>query len=93
METRTWTRQVDNTTYTCSTDAALIQLDVLNAAFASELLWWAKAQQPDTLRKTVNNSLCFGVYAGDPSLPAAGKSYFEITHFTDYGSITSGKGG
>ncbi|KAK4453954.1 DNA ligase [Podospora aff. communis PSN243] len=61
--TRTWTRAVDNTTYTCSTDTALIQLDALNSAFASDLIWWAKPLSETDLYKTVHNSLCFGVYA------------------------------
>jgi GNAT superfamily N-acetyltransferase len=71
--TRTWNRVVDNTTYTCSTDTALIQLDALNSAFASDLIWWAKPLSATDLFKTVHNSLCFGVYAGTDETPPSEK--------------------
>jgi hypothetical protein len=70
--TRTWTRVVDNTTYTCSTDTALIQLDALNSAFSSDLLWWAKPLSAKDLYKTVHNSLCFGVYVGGDEFSSLG---------------------
>ncbi|KAK4042349.1 N-acetyltransferase [Parachaetomium inaequale] len=60
---QTWTRQVSGTTYTVSTDRSLIQLDALNAAFASDMLYWAKPLAPDVLQLCVEQSLCFGLYA------------------------------
>jgi hypothetical protein len=74
METRTWTLTRKSLIFTCSTDTSLIQLPALNAAFASDLMWWAKAQPLETLKKTIDNSLCFGVYVGDASLPTSGIS-------------------
>ncbi|KAK3303383.1 N-acetyltransferase-like protein [Chaetomium strumarium] len=41
-ELRTWTRQLGDVTYTVSTDPSQIQLDALNDAFASDMVYWAK---------------------------------------------------
>jgi hypothetical protein len=60
---QTWTRQVAGTTYAVSTDPSLVQLDVLNAAFASDMLYWAKPLAPEVLQLCVEQSLCFGLYA------------------------------
>ena len=60
---QTWTRQVSGTTYTVSNDGSLIQLDALHAAFASDMLYWAKPLAPDVLQLCVEQSLCFGLYA------------------------------
>lgn len=67
---RTWTRQPtedskshSRTTYTISTDPSLIQLDALNAAFQSDMLYWAQPLPLETLRLCVERSLCFGLYA------------------------------
>ncbi|KAH6640628.1 hypothetical protein F5144DRAFT_599313 [Chaetomium tenue] len=60
---RTWTREVSGTSYTISTDPSLIQLDAVNAAFASDMVYWAKPLTPDALKICVEQSLCFGLYA------------------------------
>ncbi|KAK0629021.1 hypothetical protein B0T17DRAFT_524391 [Bombardia bombarda] len=62
QQPRTWTRQVGDTTYMCSTDQQQIQLDALNAAFESDMIWWAKGLTTDALRRSVENSFCFGLY-------------------------------
>jgi hypothetical protein len=66
-ELRTWTRQItgdDNRTYTytISTDPSLIQLDALDAAFRSDMLYWAQPLSPEALKLCVEQSLCFGLY-------------------------------
>lgn len=60
---RTWTRRVGDLTYTVSTDPRLIQLDAVNAAFASDMVYWAQPLAPETLRRCIEQSLCFGLYA------------------------------
>jgi hypothetical protein len=62
---RTWTRHLpgDKHTYTISTDPSLIQLDALNAAFHSDMTYWAKPMSPEALKRCVEQSLCFGLYA------------------------------
>ncbi|KAK3692322.1 hypothetical protein B0T22DRAFT_10349 [Podospora appendiculata] len=61
-ELKSWTRQDGQVTYLCSTDPKQIQLDAYNAALESDLLWWAKRLGDDVIRRTVENSLCFGLY-------------------------------
>ena len=41
-----------------STDPALIPIPALNAAFASEDLYWAKALPEDQMKRMVEGSLC-----------------------------------
>ncbi|KAL1869693.1 hypothetical protein VTK73DRAFT_3030 [Phialemonium thermophilum] len=77
---RTWHRQVDGTSYVCSTDPGIIQPDRLNAAFASDLLWWAKAMPEASLKKMVENSLCFGLYV-EQSGPSGRGPSFEMVGF------------
>ncbi|KAK0617283.1 hypothetical protein B0T14DRAFT_589834 [Immersiella caudata] len=62
---RTWTRVIENKTYTCSTDTSLVQLDAINAAFGSDIIYWAKPLPQKKLYKMVQNSLCFGIYVED----------------------------
>lgn len=52
----------DDQTFVCSTDRAHIQDDRVAAAFASDLVWWAKPLSPDQLAICLDNSLCFGLY-------------------------------
>ncbi|KXX76960.1 DNA ligase [Madurella mycetomatis] len=61
-EIRAWTCQVDDLTYTCSTDPRLIQLDAVNAAFSSDMVYWAKPLAPKALKRCIEMSLCFGLY-------------------------------
>ncbi|SPQ26956.1 97d97ebd-7d06-4266-ade0-dbb2e8dd91ea [Thermothielavioides terrestris] len=69
---RTWTRQVGGDTFTVSTDPSRIQLDALNAAFATDMLYWARPLPLDTLRLCVEQSLCFGLYWHVPT-PGGGE--------------------
>lgn len=62
-EPRLWTLSSgDDQTFVCSTDRAHIQDDRVAAAFASDLVWWAKPLPPDQLAICLDNSLCFGLY-------------------------------
>ncbi|KAL2197889.1 hypothetical protein P885DRAFT_76597 [Corynascus similis CBS 632.67] len=62
-EIRTWTRQLpDKTTYTISTDPSLIQLDAINAAFATDMVYWAGPLPLPILKRCIEQSLCFGLY-------------------------------
>jgi GNAT superfamily N-acetyltransferase len=55
----TWTRDG----FVISTDPSLIPLRDLNAAFASDFLYWAKPLALPDLQACVENSLCFGLYS------------------------------
>jgi len=46
-----------------STDRSLLQLATINAAFDSDLVWWAKAFPEDQLKTMLDSSLCFGLYS------------------------------
>jgi hypothetical protein len=59
---KTWWREVGNDRYMCSTDPDHIQLDKLNTALGSDMLWWAKPLPEDDLKILVNHSLCVGLY-------------------------------
>ncbi len=45
-----------------STNPSLIQPGAVNAAFATDALYWAKSMDEIILKKMLDNSLCFGVY-------------------------------
>lgn len=48
--------------YFVSTDLALVQVDEVNRVFESDLMWWAQGLPQDVMVKTLENSLCFGLY-------------------------------
>ncbi|KAF4776314.1 acetyltransferase [Colletotrichum scovillei] len=58
MRNRRWTRD----SYLISTDASLVSVTQLNAAFASEAVYWTKAIPGSFVREMLENSLCFGLY-------------------------------
>lgn len=45
-----------------STSNKLLQPAAINAAFASDQLYWTKGMPEDSLKKMLSNSLCLGVY-------------------------------
>ncbi len=87
-ELRTWTLRHpdDNNTYTVSTDPSLLDLNAINDAFASDMLYWAKPMDPDTLRLSVDQSLCFGLYLADngPFSPSQLPPPFPFTQLTPF---------
>lgn len=67
VEHKTWTYGDGAArTYLCSTDPGLLQLDALNAALGSDMLWWAKALPEDRLQTLVNNCMIIGLYSLEP---------------------------
>lgn len=59
---RTWTREVGNTIYTYSTDPSLVDLTALNAALASDTVWWGRDMPEEILKRMVEHSYNFGLY-------------------------------
>lgn len=59
---RNWYRH-DGGTFLCSTNKSYIQIDALNAALDSEMLWWADPLPGETMQRMIDNTLCFGLYA------------------------------
>ncbi|KAF8861616.1 hypothetical protein BDZ45DRAFT_586589 [Acephala macrosclerotiorum] len=45
-----------------STEQKLLQLDVINKAFDSDIVYWTKGTTPEALKRMLSKSLCFGVY-------------------------------
>ncbi|KAK3292658.1 uncharacterized protein B0H64DRAFT_233849 [Chaetomium fimeti] len=86
---RTWTREASGITYTISTDPSLIQLDAVNAAFATDMIYWAKPLPPDALQRCVEQSLCFGLYTPrDDNHPEMVGFARLITDHTTFGYLT-----
>ncbi|KAF4932338.1 hypothetical protein CGCF413_v002182 [Colletotrichum fructicola] len=88
MPTKQWYKD----DYLISTDRSLLQLDAINDAFDSELLWWAKRVDEGVLRRMIDNSLCLGVYKLPHSTSQiAGKKGPELVGLarvvTDYVSL------
>ncbi|OTA98126.1 hypothetical protein M426DRAFT_17737 [Hypoxylon sp. CI-4A] len=48
--------------YLISTEPLLIQIDAVNAALSSDLMWWAQGLPRDEMKKALHNSLCLGLY-------------------------------
>ena len=57
-ETQSWTRG----DYLVSTDPALLQVDAINAALSSDIVWWAGDLPRDALWDALRRSVCFGLY-------------------------------
>ena len=45
-----------------STARQLIQLEAVNEAMGSDVVYWAKKMEPTALKKMLDRSLCFGLY-------------------------------
>jgi GNAT superfamily N-acetyltransferase len=52
--------------FTISTDSARLQLEAI-AAFLSRA-YWAQGRTRDAIERSVDRSLCFGLYAGDDQI-------------------------
>lgn len=53
--------------YFISTDPSLISIPDLNAAFATDVVYWANPLPENLMRETLDNSLCFGLYDTKPT--------------------------
>ncbi|KAK0708288.1 hypothetical protein B0H67DRAFT_448496, partial [Lasiosphaeris hirsuta] len=63
----TWTKgHSSGAQYLCTTHFDIGNvIDPLNAAFASDLLWWTSPLDNEELVKLVQNSMCFAVFQTD----------------------------
>jgi GNAT superfamily N-acetyltransferase len=62
MDTKEWQRTVDSQTYLISTARELIPLAFVQAAYATEAMYWAQPLSDDATRAMLENSLTLGVY-------------------------------
>ncbi|KAK3900900.1 hypothetical protein C8A05DRAFT_35450 [Staphylotrichum tortipilum] len=93
-EIRCWTRRLpstngtgNETAYTISTDPSLIDLAAVNAAFSSDMLYWAKSTPPETIKLFIEQSLCFGLYV-HPEDPKSPKEMIGLARLiTDYATF------
>lgn len=53
--------------YTISTDRAKLQIEVIHGYMAEEA-YWTTGRTREMTEKTIENSLCFGVYDGDQQI-------------------------
>ncbi|KAI0594749.1 hypothetical protein F4775DRAFT_421814 [Biscogniauxia sp. FL1348] len=58
IKARNWYRDE----YLVSTEPQLIQVDAVNEALGSDLMWWAQSLPREAIKKALSNSLCFGLY-------------------------------
>ncbi|KAJ8130618.1 hypothetical protein O1611_g3013 [Lasiodiplodia mahajangana] len=58
VEPKSWYRDE----FLVSTEHSLLQIDAIRDAMDSEIVWWTKAPPADALLKTLQNSLCLGLY-------------------------------
>lgn len=54
--------QWTNGDYAVHTDPEKVDLEALNDALGSDIMWWARRLGPEDLRTMVYNSLCFSLH-------------------------------
>ncbi|KAB5566413.1 acyl-CoA N-acyltransferase [Coniochaeta sp. 2T2.1] len=90
-ELKNWTRAHEGQKFLCTTDPKYIQLDTLNAALGSNMMWWARPMPEAELRKMVDHSLCLGLYLVDERTAGDDESSYPMVGFarliTDYVSF------
>lgn len=59
---KSWVRQGLGASYMCSTDPSIFDLQALNSALGSDMLWWAIALPQDRLETMIDNCLVLGLY-------------------------------
>lgn len=57
-----WTKQTNNQSFLISTDNSLLSITAINAALASDAIYWASPFPEEILQGVVNNSFCYGLY-------------------------------
>ncbi|KAH9907160.1 hypothetical protein F4778DRAFT_525507 [Xylariomycetidae sp. FL2044] len=72
VEPKNWYRDE----YLVSTERNLIQVDAVNDALQSDMMWWAQGLPRDVMQKALRNSLCLGLYV----LPDSTAKIAEILH-------------
>lgn len=68
-EYKNWVRQ-GTETYLCSTNPDLLDLNALNEALGSDMLWWTTALSEEQLKKVVDSCLMIGLYVINPESPS-----------------------
>ena len=61
MKTVIFTDELLRLGYSISTDKSMLNLDVIHQYLAHES-YWAKGLSMETLKRSVDNSMCFGIY-------------------------------
>ncbi|OJJ54264.1 hypothetical protein ASPSYDRAFT_161087 [Aspergillus sydowii CBS 593.65] len=69
-----WTKQTDNQTFLISTDNSLLSIPAINAALASDAIYWASPFPEKILQGIVNNSFCYGLYKTTTTTATASSS-------------------
>ena len=89
-EARSWVKDG----YLVSSDQSLLQLEAINEALASDLMWWTQRLPDDTLKTMVESSLCLGLYKlHDPSTTGAGTAPLSASGYPPIFSSTHNKQG
>jgi GNAT superfamily N-acetyltransferase len=69
--------------YHISSDPSLLSLDAINAGFDSPAMYWCTALPLDTLKTTLDNSLCLGLYQLRPAVsPSSAEPGAHMTYPT-----------
>jgi len=69
--------------YLVSTDRSLLQLDAINDAFGSGLMFWTKKMPEEQLKSTIENSLCLGLYIlPESTSDIAGEQCLRTPHYS-----------
>ncbi|KAL4788197.1 hypothetical protein BJX76DRAFT_353494 [Aspergillus varians] len=69
IDPKHWTKQSKSQSFLISTDRSLLSLPAINAAFASDFIYWAASFPEDVLQGVINSSFCFGLYEKTTSSP------------------------
>nr|OQO22635.1 hypothetical protein B0A51_11443 [Rachicladosporium sp. CCFEE 5018] len=64
-----WRKEVKGIEYLISTSIDLLDLEMINNAFESEEMYWAKRLDIDTLKLMLQHSTTLGVYEVPPAIP------------------------
>jgi hypothetical protein len=67
METHMSITEYKRDGYLITTDKRKLNIDIIHQ-FLSERSYWAQGRSKDTVRKSIDHSLCFGVYAVDQQI-------------------------
>ncbi|KNG89666.1 hypothetical protein ANOM_002339 [Aspergillus nomiae NRRL 13137] len=73
--------------YLVSTDPDLLQVDAVNAALGSEMVWWAGDLPAAALQEALHSSLCFGLYQKTPIETSNGTKTSSTSNGVEQSSI------
>lgn len=87
-----WTKQTDNQTFLISTDNSLLSIPAINAALASDAIYWASPFPEEILQGIVNNSFCYGLYKTTTTTTATASSSENTAQGPDGSAHGNGNG-